>query len=59
MFNLCLDIGKECMGDEHTEFMSQASNPRMLDVIRNTQNMHIIEHVIDYLSVCIVKVYNE
>lgn len=47
------------MGDKHAEFMSQASNPRMLDVIRNTQNMHIIEHVIDYLSVCIVKVYNE
>ena len=47
------------MGDEHTEFMSQASNPRMLDVIRNTQNMHIIEHVIDYLSVCIVKECNE
>ena len=59
MFHFCLDIEKECLPHEYDDLKVQASVPDMLDVIKNTQNMHIIENVLDYLSVNMLKEYDE
>lgn len=59
MFHFCLDIEKECLPHEYDDLKMQASVPDMLDVIKNTQNMHIIENVLDYLSVNMLKEYDE
>lgn len=59
MFHFCLDIGKECLPNEYDDLSRTTSFPRMVDVIRNTQNMHIIENVLDYLSVFVVEMDDE
>ena len=59
MFRFCLDIEKECLPREYDDLRMQASVPGMLDVINNTQNMHIIENVLDYLSVTLLIWYDE
>lgn len=59
MFHFCLDIEKECLPHEYDELKMQASVPDMLGVIKNTQNMHIIENVLDYLSVTMLKECDE
>ena len=56
MFHFCLDIEKECLPHEYDDLKVQASVPDMLDVIKNT---HIIENVLDYLSVNMLKEYDE